>query len=292
MSSQQISKMISGLQEGKVVLLYCTSPEELLKKHVRPRFLVKTISQIESGAKEMNIVLQSKSWNGRQHIVIVDRYVWDVPFLTLLKKKATKVGVLLVHDGEWHALRPRLEHAADMTIRIGRGPPSMFTHLANKDIEKAREGGDDTLLMRLMQSSASSTVDLDYCSDVDILYRNVPSEVAMTLLPLSTTGGSSMYSKKTDRNGNLLQKKSTRDAKKMYKDQQTNEQLLDQVILWYSTKHSQFLMNRREALERLVHDYDIADHSSLPFVCSDDSQLNNQIIRFAGRLRTMSGQRI
>jgi hypothetical protein len=114
----------------------------------------------------------------------------------------------------------------------------------------------------------------------------------MTLLPLSTTGGSSMYSKKTDRNGNLLQKKSTRDAKKMYKDQQTNEQLLDQVILWYSTKHSQFLMNRREALERLVHDYDIADHSSLPFVCSDDSQLNNQIIRFAGRLRTMSGQRI
>jgi hypothetical protein len=289
MSSQEISKIIRGLQDGKVVLLYCMAPEELLKKHVRSRFLVKTISQVESSLKEMNTLLQSKSWTGRQHIVIVDRYVWDIPFLTLLKKKAPKVGVLLVHDGEWHALRPSLERAADVTIRIGRGPPSMFTHLKNKDLENARESGDDALLMRLMQSSASSTVDLDYCSDVDILSRKIPSEVAMTLLPLSDTGGGT-YSKKTDRNGNRIQQP-TRDAKKMYKNQQTNEQLLDQVIWWYSTKHAQFLINRKEALERLVHDYDVADHLSLPFVCSDDSQLNNQIIRFAGRLRTMSGQR-
>jgi hypothetical protein len=111
----------------------------------------------------------------------------------------------------------------------------------------------------------------------------------MTLLPLSSSSG--LYSKKTDRDGVLLHKKPPRDAKKMYSDQQTNQQLLDHVILWYSIKHAQVLMSRKEALERLVYDYDIADHSSLPFVCSDDSRLNNQIIRFAGRLRTMSGQR-
>jgi hypothetical protein len=286
MSSQQIKSLLRGLGEGKVVLLYNTSPEALLKKHVRTRFLVKTISRIEGGLKEMKLLLQSKSWTGRQHVVIVDRYAWDAPLLALLKKKAPKVGVLLVHDGEWHTLRPALERAADLKIRMGSPPSSMFTHIDNKDMESAREAGDDALITRLMQSTVSSTVDLDHCTDVDILYNHVPS-VAMALLPLTST----QPSRKTDRGGHLLHPKSKRDGNKMYADKKTNEQLLDQVIWWYSTKHAQLLISRREALDRLVHDYDIADQLSIKFICSDDSRLNNQIIRFAGRLRTMSGQR-
>jgi hypothetical protein len=286
LSDMSINALVRGLLEGKVVLLYSTSPEDLLR-NVRARFLVKTVSRVESSPKEMKLLLQSKSWTGRQHIVIVDRYAWDAPLLAMIKKKASKVGVLLVHDGEWHTLRPALERTADLTVRLGRGPPSMFTHIDNKDMESAREAGDDALLIRLMQSSASASVDLDHCSDVDLLFTNVPSEVAMSLLPLLSTGPAT--SKKTDRDGKLLRSK--RDPKKMYADQKTNEQLLDQVIWWYSTKKAQMLISRREVLERLVHDFDVADSLSLPFICSDDSRLNNQIIRFAGRLRTMSGQR-
>jgi hypothetical protein len=286
MNSSNANTLLRGLREGKVVLLYSTAPEALLK-NVRQRFLVKTVSRIESNPKEMKLLLHSKAWNGRQHIVIVEGYAWDAPLLAMLKKKAPKVGVLLVHDGEWHALRPALERTADVTIRMGRGPPSMFTHIDNKDMDSAREAGDDALLIRLMQSAAASSVDLDHCSDVDLLFTNTPSEVAMSLLPLLSTATAS---KKTDRDSNFLTK-SKRDPKKMYADRKTNEQLLDQVIWWYATKHAQMLVSRKEALERLVHDYDVADRLSLPFVCSDDSRLNNQIVRFAGRLRTMSGQR-
>jgi hypothetical protein len=227
---------------------------------------------VESKTTDLKLLLHSKSWCGRQHVVIIERYAWDANLVKMLKTKSAKVGVLIIHDGEYHKLRPMLENVADDTIRMGRGPPSLFTHIGNQDLEMARETGDDTLIIRLIQSAASTDVDLDRCSDVDILLTKLPSEptVAMSLLPLSTD--------KTKSN-------SKRNVRQMTEDRLTNAQLLDQVVLWYSTRTSQTLLSREDALERLIYDYDICDQLSKPFICSDDTRLNNQIVRFAGRLR-------
>lgn len=270
-TTSSINSLVRGLQKGNIVLVSTLSPEILLGKHVYPRFLCKTVSCVESGPANLKLLLQSKSWSGRHHIVIIERYPWDMALVTLLKKKSPKVAVLIIYDGEYHNLRPVLERVADISLRIGRGPSNMFTHIGNHDLEKAREAGDDSLLLRLVQAAATNDVDLDRCSDVDVLFTKVPSEVAMSLLPLSAMDNRRQPSKKKQD----WQTTKTR-----------NEHLLDHVIVWFSTSSSS-LLNRKEALDRLVYEYQICDQKSIPFVCSDDKQINDQLRRLAGRLCTM-----
>jgi hypothetical protein len=155
---------------------------------------------------------------------------------------------------------------------MGRGPANLFMYMGKNDLENAREAGDDTLLIRLVQSRSKTSEDLDFCSDADMLFTKVPSEMAMSLLPLST----------------MIQHNYSKSRRQVEQDRLTNEQLLDHVIQWYSTKRVPTLINRQEALERLLHEYDICDKRSVKLICSDDPRINNQISKFAGRIRGLS----
>jgi hypothetical protein len=227
--NSQIQSLIQGLQDGKIVLLYSLNPGVLLRKYVKTRFLTKTVSRVESKVSELKILLQNKSWSGRRYIVIIQRYDYNKDLIVVLKTKSSKIGVLIVHDGEYHSLRPALENVADLTIRMGRGPENLFTHMGKNDLENPREVGDDTLLIRLVQSRSKTSEDLDTCSDTDILFTKVPSEMAMSLLPLSTMQQN--YSK------------SKWNSRQVEQDRLTNEQFLDHVIQWYSksvlTQHAE-----------------------------------------------------
>ena len=178
-----MQKLHSGIAKHKVVCIRGTN-DTTIQTILKGRHTCLFFSNLDFDVVRLQSALSSRQWNGTRPVVVCVRCdQWMSTIAPLIKNRQSKQAVVFVTDGTFSPIVSRL---SDVTVTVGALPPDTATLLrhayAGYEALVATIGVEATLA-QIHASERKTLMVSEMMSEVDVLVRHVPDDLAAHCIP-------------------------------------------------------------------------------------------------------------